>query len=58
MKFGGKHTVQSKAKAVEDRYGKTLGASKGRTVKPKIKVTPSGTSPLKKKVGFKIKGTW
>lgn len=58
MKFGGKHTVQSKAAAVEARYGKTLGASKGRTVKPKVKVTPSGTKPTKKQVGVKIKATW
>ena len=58
MKFGGKHTVQSRGDAVNKRYGKTTGASKGNTVKPKVKVTPSGTNPLKKKVGVKIKATW
>jgi hypothetical protein len=58
MKFGQKQTISQKAKMVEDRYGKTTGASKGRTVKPKIKVTPSGTRPTKKQVGIKIKGTW
>ena len=58
MKFGQKSTMSDKMKSVENRYGKTLGASKGRTVKPKIKVTPSGTNPLKKKAGIKIKGTW
>ena len=40
MKFGGKHTVQSRAKAVEDRYGKTTGVSKGYTPPPKAKVKP------------------
>lgn len=58
VKFGGKATVKSRMAAVEKRLGATTGASKGRTVKPKIKVTPSGTNPLKKKVGVKIKATW
>ncbi len=43
---------------VENRLGKTTGASKGDTVKPKVKITPSGTNPLKKKVGVKVKATW
>lgn len=43
---------------VAARIGKTTGASKGRTVKPEVKVTPKGTSPLKKKVGVKVKVTW
>lgn len=58
MKFGQNQTRSEKAKTVEKRLGATTGASKGRTVKPKIKVTPSGTNPLKKKVGVKIKATW
>lgn len=40
MKFGGKHTVQSRAAAVESRYGKTTGASKGSKPPPKVKVKP------------------
>ena len=58
MKFGQKHTVQSRMAAVEKRLGKTTGASKGNTVKPKTKITPSGTNPLKGKVGIKIKTTF
>jgi hypothetical protein len=53
MKFGGKHTVQSRAKAVEDRYGKTTGASKGSKPAPKAKVKPTLG---KGKVG--VKATW
>jgi hypothetical protein len=51
-------TRSDQAAMVEKRYGKTLGASKGNTVKPKVKVTPSGTNPLKKKIGVKVKATW
>ena len=58
MKFGQKHTVQSRMAAVEKRLGKTTGVSKGNTVKPKTKITPSGTNPLKGKVGIKIKTTF
>lgn len=58
MKFGQKQTVSQKAQMVDSRYGKTTGASKGDTVKGKVKVTPSGTNPLKKKVGVKVKATW
>ena len=58
MKFGQKATVQYRMSAVEKRLGATTGASKGDTVKPKTKVTPSGTNPLKKKVGVKVKVTW
>ncbi len=43
---------------VQARLGKTTGASKGDTVKGKIKVTPSGTKPLKKQIGVKVKATW
>lgn len=43
---------------VQARLGKTTGASKGNTVKPKVKVTASGTNPLKKRVGIKAKVTW
>lgn len=55
IKFGGKPTMRDKAKTVEDRYGKTLGASKDIKPLPKVKITPSGTNPLKKKIGVKVK---
>jgi hypothetical protein len=58
MKFGQKATVQSRMAAAEKRLAKTTGASKGNTVKPKTKITPSGTNPLKKKIGIKIKTTF
>jgi hypothetical protein len=49
--------VMRKAAMVEARYGKTLGASKGKApVSSKPKIKSSGTNPLKKKVG--IKATW
>jgi hypothetical protein len=38
---------------VQARLGKTTGASKGSKPAPKAKVTPSGTNPLKGKVGVK-----
>ncbi len=53
MKFGQKQTIRDKMKVVEDRYGKTTGASKGNHAPTKWKVRPSGTNPLKKKVGIK-----
>lgn len=51
MKFGGKHTVQSRMAAAENRLGKTTGASKGSKPAPKAK-----TKPVLKKgtVGFKV----
>lgn len=58
IKFGGKPTMRDKMAAAEKRLGKTTGASKGNTVKPKTKITPSGTNPLKGKVGIKIKTTF
>lgn len=58
MKFGQKATVQSRMAAVEKRLGKTTGASKGSKPPPKPKITPSGTNPLKKKVGVKVKWTF
>jgi hypothetical protein len=58
MKFGQKPTVKSRMAAADARLGKTTGASKGNTVKPKTKVTPSGTNPLKGKIGIKIKKTF
>lgn len=58
MDFGKNKTRSQKAQMVEARLGKTTGASKGNTVKPKVKVTPSGTNPLKKKIGVKVKATW
>lgn len=51
MKFGGKQTMAEKMKAVEDRYGKTTGASKGYTPPPKAKIKPKIG---KDKIGFKI----
>jgi hypothetical protein len=51
MKFGGKQTMADKMASVEDRYGKTLGASKGYTPPPKAKIKPKG-NPLKGKIGF------
>lgn len=53
MKFGQKSTVSSRMKSVEDRYGKTLGASKGSPAPTKVKVKPTG-SPLKGKIGIKV----
>ncbi len=45
--------IRSKAAMVEAKYGKTLGASKGNHAATKWKVKPSGTNPLKKRVGIK-----
>jgi len=55
INFGGKPTVKSRMAAAEKRLGKTTGASKGSKPPPKPKITPSGTNPLKKKVGVKVK---
>ena len=55
MKFGQKQTMKDKMSVAESRYGKTLGASKGKAALPKVKITPSGTNPIKGKVGVKIK---
>ena len=55
MKFGQKATVQSRMAAAETRLGKTTGDSKGKAKLPKPKITPSGTNPLKGKIGFKVK---
>lgn len=55
IKFGGKPTMRDKMAAAEKRLGKTTGASKGAAKVPKVKVTASGTNPLKKKVGVKVK---
>jgi hypothetical protein len=38
---------------VEKRLGGTTGASKGNHAPTKWKVKPSGTNPLKKRVGIK-----
>lgn len=53
MKFGQKQTRSEKAKMVEKRLGATTGASKGNHAPTKWKVKPSGTNPLKGKVGIK-----
>ena len=58
MKFGGKHTVQSRGDAVNKRLGKTTGASKGKapvSAKPKIKARPTGGL---KPNGAKASITW
>lgn len=54
MKFGGKHTIQSRMAAAESRLGKTTGASKGikPAPKPTFKVRPIGGL---KPDGFKVK---
>ena len=53
MKFGQKSTMSDKMKSVENRYGKTLGASKGSKPAPKAKWKPTG-NPLKGKVGVRV----
>jgi len=45
--------MNAKMARVEAKYGKTLGASKGKHAPTKWKVKPSGTNPLKGKVGIK-----
>lgn len=53
MKFGQNPTIRDMAKIVDDRLGRTTGASKGNHALTKWKVKPSGTNPLKGKVGIK-----
>lgn len=50
-----KNTVSSRMTAVENRLGKTTGASKGSKPAPPVKVKPTG-NPLKGKIG--VKATW
>lgn len=52
IKFGGKPTMRDKAKTADDRYGKTLGASKGSPAPSKWKVKPTG-NPIKGNAGIK-----
>lgn len=52
IKFGGKPTMRDKAKTADDRYGKTLGASKGSPAPSKWKVKPTG-NPTKGTAGIK-----
>lgn len=49
-------STKSRMDAVNKRYGKTLGASKGNTVKPTVKtsIKPKGTSGIKAKVKVKF----
>lgn len=47
--------MNANAAKVTARLGKTTGASKDIKPLPKVKITPSGTNPLKKKVGVKVK---
>lgn len=53
MKFGQKQTMRDKV-AVASRNKNPAGS---KDIKPvaKPKITPSGTNPLKKKVGIKVK---
>lgn len=53
MKFGQKQTISEKAAFVDRRLGKTTGASKGVHAPTEWKVKPTGTNPLKGKVGIK-----
>lgn len=52
IKFGVNPTMRGKAKVVEDRYGKTTGASKGIPAPSNWKVKPTG-NPTKGTVGIK-----
>lgn len=57
MKFGQKQTIRQKGDMVEKKYGKTLGDSKGKApVSGKPTIKPSGTNPLKRRIG--VKATW
>ena len=56
MDFGKKPSTGDKMKTVEKRLGATTGVSKGKAPLPKVKIKPSGTNPLKKKIG--VKATW
>lgn len=50
--------IKNKMAKVEARYGKTLGASKGKapvSAKPKVKARPTGGL---KPSGFKASATW
>ena len=54
MKFGGKPTMRDKMATATNRLGATTGASKGKAALPKVKITPSGTNPIKGKIGIKV----
>lgn len=56
MKFGQKQTVSQKAKMVEDRRNGRPVKTKDIAPVAKPKIKPSGTNPLKGKVG--VKATW
>ena len=55
MKFGGKQAMEDKMNVAKSRVGKNPGVSKGKAKLPPPKVTPSGTNPIKGKVGIKVK---
>jgi hypothetical protein len=49
-----KSPVSDRAIMVEGKYGKTLGASKGRKPAPQPKVSLKGTNPLKGKFAVTV----
>lgn len=53
IKFGGKQTLREKV-AVASKNKNPAGAKDIKPL-PKVKITPSGTNPLKKKIGVKVK---
>jgi len=52
MKFGQKPTMRDKATMVENRYGKTMGASKGAPAKQGFKVKPKVSASGGGKIGL------
>lgn len=45
--------IKKKTERVKARYGKSITKIPKQKKKPKWKITPKGTNPLKGKVGFK-----
>ena len=57
MKFGQNPTIRDMAKVVDDRLGRTTGASKGKAPLPKPKIKARPTGGLKPN-GAKASITW
>ena len=57
MKFGNKPTIREMAKVVDDRLGRTTGASKGKAKLPKAKIKARPTGGLNPD-GAKASVTW
>lgn len=57
IKFGGKPSIREKAAAVQDRYGKTTGASKG-AARPQTKVKPKVSRKNGGTIGVTVKKTF